>query len=112
MSNPEQYNNQHGKSCYRCVTERTPISELQFTEADQYESDVQVYLHTNIGTLTILDRMTGYGCGIRDTESGYRDPVGLFWLASGNNDVRKSGSLTVGEAIEWVKSRANTCIGV
>jgi hypothetical protein len=53
--------------------------------------------------------MTGYGYGQRDTETGYRDSDGLFWLASGCCDVRESGCKTIGEAIEWVKARANTC---
>ena len=34
---------------------------------------------------------------------------GDFWLASGMQDVRQSGAKTLGEAIDWVKSRANTC---
>jgi hypothetical protein len=46
------------------------------------------------------------------TETGYRDPEGKFWLASGSLDVRNFGVFTVGEAIEWVKDRANTCVGV
>jgi hypothetical protein len=57
--------------------------------------------HVDIGSLTVLDRMTGFG--FRDTETGFRAPDGAWWLASGDHDVRLSGALTLGEAIEWVK---------
>lgn len=71
------------------------------------------YLVGNSGQerLTVLDRLTGYSCGIRDVESGYRDAVGTFWLASGGVDIRQYPELTVEEAIALVKRLANTCIG-
>lgn len=62
------------------------------------------------GRITVLDRMTGYGNGIRDIESGYRNKDGKFWLASGNFDVRRNVDFTVKQAIEWIKKNANTCI--
>lgn len=71
--------------------------------------DTQFALHTDIGSFTVLDRMTGFG--FRDVESGFRDTDGRFWLASGGYDVRTSNAKTIGEAIEWVKSHANTCVG-
>jgi hypothetical protein len=72
------------------------------------DENLQVALHTNIGSFTVLDRMTGFGW--RDIETGYRAINGDFWLASGGFDVRDSSALTLREAIEWVKSKANTCI--
>jgi len=68
---------------------------------DQFGTDRQWALHTDIGSLTVLDRMNGFG--FRETETGFRAPDGAWWLASGNHDVRLSGALTLGEAIEWVK---------
>ncbi len=67
-------------------------------------------MHTNLGSLTVLDRKTGFIGEPRDTETGYRSPDGKFWLASGMYDVRESGVNTIQEAIDWVKERANTCI--
>lgn len=61
--------------------------------------------------LTVLDRMTGFSFG-RDVETGYKDSAKKFWLASGRKDIRDHPELTIAEAIEWVKERANNCIGV
>ena len=80
--------------------------ELSWSET----GDTQWALHTDIGSITVLDRETGFGCGQRDTETGYRDTNGLFWLASGMYDVRDHSIETIGEAIEWIKKNANTCI--
>jgi hypothetical protein len=73
---------------------------------DQFDSDRQWALHTDIGSLTVLDRMTGFG--YRDTETAFREPNGPFWLASGDQDIRFSGATTLGEAIAWVKQRATS----
>lgn len=59
--------------------------------------------------ITVLDRMTGFG--YRDTETGYRDEEGKFWLASGGYDVRDCPEFTIQEAIAFVKHFANTCVG-
>jgi hypothetical protein len=66
---------------------------------------------TNGSKITVLDRMTGYGFGIRDIESGYRDTQGKFWLASGRCDVRTHPEFTIQQAIEWIQAHANTCVG-
>ena len=113
----EKYTNAIGKECYRCVEPETPFDELEFYEVpNQIDDNQQWALHTNMGSLTVLDRMTGFtgidGYGQRDIETGYRDPDGKFWLASCLNDVRESGAATMQEAIDWVKERANTCVGI
>ena len=64
----------------------------------------------NCGRITVLDRLTGYSDYIRDTETGYKDESGRFWLASGMQDVRDYPEFTIPEAIEWIKTHANTCI--
>ena len=61
--------------------------------------------------LTVQHRLTGFGHAVFDTETGYRDPSGKFWLASGGLDVRQYPDFTVEQAIEWVKTNANTCCG-
>lgn len=109
-----KYINKFNKECYRGVTAETKFDELEFhlLEEAQGSSDsehVQFVLHTDIGSITVLDRMTGYG--YRDVETGYRSPEGEFWLASGNNDVRNSNPKTIGEAILWIQDNANTCRG-
>ena len=63
------------------------------------------------GQITILDRMTGWGEGIRDIETGYRDENNKFWLVSGSFDITKQGCGTVDNAIVLIKANANTCIG-
>lgn len=106
----ETYMNDYDKMCYKGVEPSTLLTELRFHEL-QYrsEDDQQWALHTNLGSITVLDRMTGFGW--RDVESGYRDKEGKFWLASGNFDVRSAGCNTVKEAINYVKQNANTCKG-
>ena len=105
----EKYINEYEKPCYKGVSNDTKLSELEFYNVPPVlPEDLQVALHTNIGSLTVLDRLTGFGW--RDTETGYRDTDGNFWLASGNFDVRYCGKETIGEAIQWVKDNANTCI--
>jgi hypothetical protein len=104
----EKYINKHGKECYRGVTPGTLMEDLEFHSVAEIEGNIQVALHTDLGSLTVLDRMTGFGH--RDVETGYRADNGDFWLASGNVDVRLSGAETSGEAIEYVKKMANTCV--
>ena len=93
------------------LTLDSPFSKEMFSYVDMSwtDGDTQIALHTNLGSLTVVDRLTGFGW--RDVETGYRDTSGEFWLASGNQDVTMSGAKTMGEAIEWVKERANTCLG-
>lgn len=59
-------------------------------------------------TITVLDRLTGFGW--RDVETGYMDEHGDFWLASGNFDIRRIELGSIEEAIELIKVNANTCI--
>lgn len=107
----EKYTNDYGKECFRGVEYDTPLEDLDFHFVpNQTEENVQKALHTNLGSITILDRMTGFGW--RDTETGYRDTDGKFWLASGMFDVRYSGITTIGEAIEEIKRKANNCKGI
>ena len=61
--------------------------------------------------ITVLDRLTGYGYGVRDIETGYRDEEGNFWLASGGFDIRDYPELSREEAILKIRQNANTCVG-
>jgi len=116
----EKYINEHGKECWKNITSESmfnadlfhevPPSKYEIEGFYHYERDIQNAFHSELGSLTVLDRMTGFGW--RDIETGYRSPEGKFWLASGNYDVRNSKAKTVGEAIEWVKQRANNCVGI
>jgi len=87
------------------------INDFYKIDYEDITDNIQIALHTNLGSITVLDRLTGYIGYIRDVESGYRDNDGNFWLASGNKDVLRSGCKTLGEAIEWIKENANTCKG-
>lgn len=107
---PVKYINEYGRECYKNVTKETKLSDLEFYVVPRYnDEDIQYALHTNLGTLTVIDRMTGFGW--RDVESGYRDKDGLFWLASGRHDVRSLKGATTQEAIDFVKKNANNCKG-
>ena len=89
------------------------IGGVEFKEVEMsreyYNEDAQWAHHAEWGSITILDRMTGFGW--RDVETGFRDPYGRFWLASGNFSIRAYPELTVKEAIQKIKENANTCIG-
>lgn len=104
------YINEAGKPCFKDATLDTPFDAGQFYVVPNMPgiADTQWALHTNLGSITVLLRMTGFGWF--DIETGYRDPVGEFWLASGNCDVRAVNPATLGEAIAWIKMHANTCI--
>jgi hypothetical protein len=113
----EKYINEHGKECYSGVTEYTKFDKSMFHEvimpswsfASDHEKDFQWALHTNLGSITVLDRMTGFG--FRDIETGFRAPDGKFWLASGNFDIRTFSPDTIGNAIDLIKQHANNCRG-
>ena len=107
----KKYINESGKECYKNVELDSLFSAGLFHRTEkQFEDDESFALHTNLGSLTVLDRRTGFEGYVRDTESGFRDRDGNFWLASGMYDVRNSEVKTVGAAIAWVKERANTCV--
>jgi len=55
--------------------------------------------------------MTGWGGGIRDTETGFRDRDNNFWLVSGMFDIRDYADLSIKDAITKIKDSANTCRG-
>ena len=75
------------------------------------ETDFQDAFHSNLGSITVLDRMTGFGMGMRDIETGFRDVDGKFWLASGGFDIRDKECKTIGDAIACIKRNANNCKG-
>ena len=85
------------------------IKDLTFKDVPMGDSDsIQQAHHAPWGSITVLDRMTGSGW--RDVETGFRDPDGLFWLASGDFDITDFPDLSISEAIELIKENANTCI--
>ncbi len=109
----EKYINEFNKECYKGVKLESEFTADLFHYPEWQPSgngEYSLAFHSDFGSLTVLSRMTGFGW--MDIETGYRDKDGLFWLASGNYDVRKSKCKTVGEAIEWVKKYANSCVGV
>jgi hypothetical protein len=86
------------------------IKDLVFKEISMSSPDNSQFAHHGkFGSITVLDRMTGFGW--RDIETGFRDPVGNFWLASGGFCIRDFPELTVSEAIAKIKENANTCKG-
>ncbi len=101
----ERYKDPRGVNRYKGVKPSTPFDSLDFVKLkDQPPSLAQWALHTNIGTLTVVDRMAGFGWW--EPESGYRDMDKNFYLAMGGFDVRVCGAKTMQDAIDWVKDRA------
>lgn len=97
------------------ISESTEFDEKYFLDMDMSYSDTgdtQKACHTaGLGSITILDRLTGFEGYVRDVETGYRDKHGEFWLASGDFNILEKGCKTFGEAIALIKSNANNCIG-
>ena len=105
----EKYINEYGKEYWKNVCESDAFSNDPFSEAAYNPEDhYQVVFHSNLGSITILDRLTGFGW--RDVETGFRDTDNNFWLASGLFDIRDRKPKTIGEAIALIKHNANTCV--
>lgn len=86
------------------------IKDLEWKEEKRCNGEDTLYTaHTDLGRITVLDRITGWGGGLRDIETGYTDQDGRFWLASGMFDIRRFSDLTLDKAIELIKKEANTC---
>jgi len=88
------------------------IKDLEWTEETRCDDeDTIYYATTTAGRFSVLDRLTGFGSNIRDTETGFKASDGKFWLASGMFDIRTYPDLTIEEAIKKIKENANNCIG-
>jgi len=100
-----------GSDCDSASCYAKKISDIQFNSKKMMNSEDTLYFHDEegFGKITILDRMTGFGW--RDVETGYTDADRKFWLASGDFSIKNYPKLTIKEAIELIKSRANTCTG-
>jgi hypothetical protein len=102
--------NEYGKEFYTDVTENDEFNNNLFHEVkDCMDEDYQMAFHSNLGSITVLDRLTGFGW--RDIETGYRSPDNKFWLASGNYDIREKECTTIEDAIVKIKNNANNCKG-
>ena len=87
------------------------ISDLKWKEETRDNSEDKIYFATTeYGVISVLNRMTGWANGGRDTETGFRDMDGKFCLASGMFDIRDFGEETIEDAIELIKNKANNCI--
>ena len=87
------------------------IKDIEWKIDSYCEGDNLYKYNFNGQRITVLDRITGYGYGVRDIETGYRDEDGNFWLASGGFDIRDYPELSREEAILKIKQNANTCVG-
>lgn len=90
------------------------VKEMEWKKETRMDGENIIFTaYTDYGRFTVLDRLTGWGDGnCRDTETGFKNKEGKFWLASGMMDIRRFPDLTIEEAVELVKKEANTCIGV
>ena len=101
---------EQGRAYWEGVTDSTCITDTHFepVESPCPEDNQQVAFHSDLGSLTVLRRMTGFGWW--DTETGFRDTHGNFWLASGNMDVRSIAPVSFATMVDWVKANADTCV--
>ena len=107
----KKHTNNYGVEHWTGVTSDTIINRDFFQLVESMASRKKWAMHTNMGILTIVCRITG--SGMNDIETGYREPeTGKFWLASGGFDVRETRNQTMQACIDWVKDNANTCVGV
>lgn len=112
--------NKYDKPFWVGVDEHSLITEKNFhkvkmpdmrREEKERDPEIQFAFHCSLGSITVLDRMKGYGFGIRDIETGFRDVDGKFWLASGMFDVRDHMPMKFSDAVAMIKKNANNCIG-
>jgi len=89
-----------------------PLSSLHWEATRPFDEDTLWTAKLSGGDrLTVLHRKTGFMGSPFDVETGYRSAENKFWLASGGKNVRMQEGLTIQEAIDWVKTNANTCKG-
>jgi len=102
----------NGREIWEEVELTDSFDQSMFYEVDMstLPDDYQFALHTNLGSITVLDRLTGFSGYVRDVETGFRDPEGNFWLASGNFDVRSHTPKVFEDATILIKKNANTCV--
>lgn len=108
-----RYINRRGKEVWSHTLGSDLLTPSMFYEVDMSwsDSDKQWAFHTKQFSITVVDRMTGYGNGQRDIETGFRDKFRQFWLASGGFDIREYLPMTINDAIAAIKRNANTCVG-
>jgi len=86
------------------------VKDLEFKEWHKSEDDLLVGVVLPGGDkISVLNRITGYGNGQRDIETGYRDKDGKFCLASCMFDIRDYPELSVEDAINKIKRESNNC---
>jgi hypothetical protein len=93
------------------IDKKTLLADCTFPERYKYDGDTLYSLRLGgKEKITVLDRRTGFTENSRDIETGYTNIEGIFWLASGDFDIRRYPELTIVEAINLIKQNANTCI--
>lgn len=111
----ERYINERGIPVWKDVEENSPFSAEMFHNVDLGHNEganAMRALLSNLGSITVLNRLTSIqGHVVHDEETGFREPSGRFWLATEGCNVLDSDCKTWGEAVAWVKVRANACVG-
>lgn len=85
------------------------VKDLEFKECYRCGDYLSRVVLDDKSVITVLDRGAGYKSNKGGVETGYRDPEGNFWLASGMFNIREYSELTIPEAIELIKQNANVC---
>jgi len=85
--------------------------EWSVTKNEQTGNTLNTVYLPDGARITVLDRETGWGGGIRDTETGLLEKNGRWWLASGMFDIRDYPDHTIEEAVGMIKKMSNTCRG-
>lgn len=71
-----KHTNGSGKQWFTEVEPTDILAEDLFQVVEDTYEDYQVAFHCNLGSITVLDRLTGFGW--RDAETGYRSPTEDF----------------------------------
>lgn len=82
------------------------VKDLKWDEPVTYcggENTLHTAYDGSGNRFTVLDRLTGYGEGVRDIETGYMDAGGKFWFRPCGFDIREHPELTLEEAVNLVK---------
>jgi len=88
------------------------IKDVEFKESNRsVDENRSWYLNIpSIGTISVVNRMTGFSEYGRDTETGFTDIDGAFWLVSYQHfDIREYADMPIVKAIQLIKKRSNTC---
>jgi len=83
------------------------VADLKFTKTTIDDVYTFFVCFTDLGKITVLDKEAGLIIEGKEIETSYKDKQDNFWLAPPPFDIRDFPELTIAEAVEKIKTRAN-----